>query len=190
MSEELSYGTLYRNTISDGVRRAAVKFRDRPALTFAGRSWSFAEVERASGRIARHLALLGLSKGDCVGAYARNSDAYLLFWLGCLRAGLVHVPINYALTAGELRYILDQSGAKALFHDPDVMETVNTVRMQTAVDHYGLLRGGDGDILSTAIDVNAQRIEEPYVTRRTSRNSYIRLARRRRRKAQPWRTAP
>jgi fatty-acyl-CoA synthase len=78
-----------------------------------------------------------------------------------LRAGLVHVPINYALTAGELRYILDQSGAKALFHDPNEVVTVNAVRTQATVDHYGLLRGGDGDILSTALDANALRIEEP-----------------------------
>ncbi len=47
-----------------------------------------------------------------------------MLWLGCVRIGLVHVPINYALTATELSYILDQSGAKALFHDPDLAPTV------------------------------------------------------------------
>ena len=36
----------------------------------------------------------------------RNSDAYLLAFLGCASAGLVHVPINYALTGGELTYLL------------------------------------------------------------------------------------
>ncbi len=38
-------------------------------------------------------------------------------WLACLRAGLVHVPVNYALQPGELGYIVRQSGASALVCD-------------------------------------------------------------------------
>ncbi len=151
---------LHRSTISDGLRRAAMKYRGRTALTFAGRDWSFAEIDAAAGRVAHRLAGLGLKKGDRVGAYAKNSDAYLMLWLGCVRIGLVHVPINYALTAGELSYILDQSGAKALFHDPDLAPTVDAVRKTAKVEHYGLIRGGDGDILSVTLDRNAPRIDE------------------------------
>jgi fatty-acyl-CoA synthase len=151
---------LHRNTIPDNLRRAAAKYRERTALTFAGRTWSFAELDRAAGRIAHRLLALGLAKGDRVGAYARNSDAYLLLWLGCVRVGLVHVPINYALTSGELRYILDQSGAKALFYDADLSVTIDVVRSDAKVKHYGLVRGGDGDILSTSLDGNAPSVEE------------------------------
>ena len=152
--------SVHRNTIPDGVRRAAAKFRDRTALTFAGRTWSFAAIEAAAGRIAHRLQALGLQKGDRVGAYARNSDAYLLLWLGCARIGLVHVPINYALTAGELKYILEQSGAKALFHDADLAEVVDAVRSEAKVAHYGVIRGAAGDVLSTALDASAPRIDE------------------------------
>jgi fatty-acyl-CoA synthase len=151
---------LHRSTIPDGLRRSAMKYRGRTALTFAGRDWSFAEIDAAAGRVAHRLAGLGLKKGDRVGAYAKNSDAYLMLWLGCVRIGLVHVPINYALTAGELSYILDQSGAKALFHDADLAPTVDAVRKTAKVEHYGLIRGGDGDILSTTLDRNAPRIDD------------------------------
>ncbi|MDE2362425.1 MAG: AMP-binding protein [Hyphomicrobiales bacterium] len=150
---------LHRNSIPDNFHRAAVKYRERTALTFSGRAWSFAEIDRAAARIAHRLHALGLRKGDRVGAYARNSDAYLLLWLGCVRIGLVHVPINYALTAGELRYILDQSGAKALFYDPDLSAVVDVMRREAGVAHYGLVRDGAGDILSTALDKNAPRID-------------------------------
>ncbi len=105
---------LRRNTIADGTRRAAAKFRDRVALTFADRQWTFVALESAAGRLAHRLVAFGLKKGDRVAAYARNSDAYLILWLACSRAGLVHVPINYALTTGELKYIVGQSGARAL----------------------------------------------------------------------------
>jgi fatty-acyl-CoA synthase len=107
-----------RDTVGDALRRAARRFRDRTALRFADRSWSFAELDRAADRVARALLAAGLSRGDRVVAYGRNSDGYLLLWLGCARAGLVHVPANYALTAPELGYIVGQCGARALFHDP------------------------------------------------------------------------
>ncbi|MCB1540256.1 MAG: AMP-binding protein [Rhodoblastus sp.] len=160
MSSAALAPALHRSTISDGLRRAAVKYRGRTALTFAGRTWSFAEIDEAAGRVAHRLAGMGLKKGDRVGAYAKNSDAYLMLWLGCVRIGLVHVPINYALTAGELSYILEQSGARALFHDPDLAPTVDAVRKAAKVEHYGLIRGGDGDILSTVLDKAGARIDE------------------------------
>ncbi len=108
-----------RDTLGDALRRAARRFRDRTALRFGPRRWSFADLDGAADRVAR--ALLGagrLSRGDRVVAYGRNSDGYLLLWLGCARAGLVHVPANFALTAGELAYIVGQCGARALLHDP------------------------------------------------------------------------
>ena len=83
-----------RDTIGDAVRRAAAKFRDREALVFLDRRWSFAAIDRAASRIAHRLLESGLRPGDRVAAYGRNSDAFFLAWLGCARAGLVHVPIN------------------------------------------------------------------------------------------------
>jgi fatty-acyl-CoA synthase len=107
-----------RDTVGDALRRAARRFRDRTALRFADRAWSFADLDRAADRVARALLAAGLARGDRVVAFGRNSDGYLLLWLGCARAGLVHVPANYALTATELAYIVGQCGARALLHDP------------------------------------------------------------------------
>ncbi|MFZ4406448.1 MAG: AMP-binding protein, partial [Paracraurococcus sp.] len=78
-----------RNTIGDAVRRAGARFRDRPALRFGDRAWSHAELDLAADRVARMLLDSGLAQGDRVVAFGRNSDAYLLLWLGCARAGLV-----------------------------------------------------------------------------------------------------
>src|ERR1700712_1531703 len=111
-----------RDTIGDGVRRAAELYRSNPALTFAGRTWSFAAVDLAADRVARFLRFLGLERGNRVAALGRNSDAYLFLWLGCTRAGLIHVPINYALTGGELEFILQQCGARALFYQQPLRE--------------------------------------------------------------------
>jgi len=152
-----------RNTIADGFRRAARKFGERTALTFAERVWSFNELDLAAGRVARALLDLGLNKGERVAAYARNSDAYLILWLACGRAGLVHVPINYALTIGELRYILDQSGARALIYDPALAPVVDQVRADNTVASFGCFTGaraGELDVLAIAQNDAAPRLEE------------------------------
>ena len=139
-----------RNVIGDAVERAAAKFRDRPALHFAGRCWSYRDLATASGRIAARLQATGLRPGDRVVAFGRNSAAYLLTWLGCCRAGLVHVPANYALTAGELEYLLHQSGAALLLHDPALAAAALEAAGAAAL---GTLHGGAGlDMLMAADD--------------------------------------
>ncbi len=139
-----------RNTIGDAVERAAAKFRDRPALHFGGRTWSYRDVATASGRIAARLQAAGLQPGDRVAAFGRNSAAYLLTWLGCCRAGLVHVPANYALTAGELAYVLRQSGAALLLHDPALAGVASEACGGAAL---GTLHGRTGlDMLDAADD--------------------------------------
>lgn len=75
-----------RNTIGDALRRSAERFRGKTALAFADRSWTYAALDLAADRVARRLLALGLQPGDRVCAYGRNSDGYLLAWLGCARA--------------------------------------------------------------------------------------------------------
>jgi fatty-acyl-CoA synthase len=125
-----------RNTIGDAVARAASHFGDRIALEFDGRSWSFRDLDAAAGRIATWLQGFGLSPGDRVAAYGRNSDGYFLLWLGCVRAGLAHVPINYALTGDELSYIVGQSGAGALFFDAPLEANLAPARAVATVRHF------------------------------------------------------
>ena len=100
-----------RNTVGDGLRRTARLFRDRSALVFGDRDWSFNALDRAADGLARHFADRGIRPGDRIAAYGRNSDAYFIAWLACVRGGFVHVPVNYALTGEELSYIVGQSGS-------------------------------------------------------------------------------
>ncbi len=152
---------IWRNSIADAIRRAAAKFRGKTALTFVDRSWTFTELEAAGARVAQRLMDSGLAKGDHVAAYGRNSDAYLILWLACTQAGFVHVPINYALTAGELTYILDQSRARALAYDAALAPVVDKVRSSVRTKYFSRFTGaqsGECDVLATALDRDAPRL--------------------------------
>jgi fatty-acyl-CoA synthase len=152
MGEAAAVSRARRNMIGDALRRVAAVQRDRVALQFGERAWSFAALYAAAGKVAVRLRAAGLARGDRVVAYGRNSDAYLLGWLGCVRAGLVHVPANYALSAPELAYILRQSGAAMILHDPALAGTVAAACAEVPVGHVGTLHGGAGlDVLEAAL---------------------------------------
>ena len=105
-----------RNTIGDAIHRACAVFRDRVALRFADRVWTYAALDTETDLMARRLLASGLRRGERVVAYGRNSDHYLLGWVACCKAGLIHVPANYALSPVELGYIIRQSGARLVLH--------------------------------------------------------------------------
>lgn len=107
-------------TVDGILRRSARRTPARAALHYGARSWTYAELDDAVSRAAQVLRDTGLAPGDRVGAYGHNSDAYLIAFLACARAGLVHVPVNQNLTGDDLAYILGQSGSALVLTDPDL----------------------------------------------------------------------
>lgn len=126
------------STVDGVVRRAARRTPDRAALVFGDRTWTYRELDDAVSRTAAHLLQLGVSPGDRVATYGKNSDAYVLAFLGCSRAGAIHVPINFALTGEELSYLITQSGSSVLYVDPALRARVDALDEQPA--HVRMLR--------------------------------------------------
>ena len=135
------------STVDDIVHRSAVRAPERVALIFAGRTWTYRALDDAASRAAAYLLALGLSRGDRVATVGANSDAYLLAFLGCSRAGLVHVPVNYALTGRELAYILSQSGSRIALVDSELFASVSAVRGDTCLEQILVLHGAIDAVL-------------------------------------------
>jgi len=130
-----------RNTIGDAVGRACAIYRDRVALRFADRVWTFRQLDAATDAIAGRLIAAGLRRGDRVVAFGRNSDHYLLAWIGCCKAGLIHVPANYALSPGELGYIVRQSGAALVLHGEGLAVSAETAGAAAVRSIAALMQG-------------------------------------------------
>jgi fatty-acyl-CoA synthase len=143
---------LRRNTVGDAVRRAARLFRNRSALVFGDRDWSFNALDRAADRVAAHFAGLGLNAGDRIAAYGRNSDAYFIAWLACVRGGFVHVPVNYALIGEELSYIVGQSGSRLVLAGATLEGNLAGIEIPT---------GWLEDLIAVALDEAAPAAPEP-----------------------------
>ncbi|MCF3132378.1 acyl-CoA synthetase [Streptomyces olivochromogenes] len=106
------------STVDGVLRRSARRTPARVAVEYGDRTWTYAELDEAVSRAAGLLLGEGLVPGDRVGAYGHNSDAYLIAFLACSRAGLVHVPVNQNLTGQDLAYIVGQSGSTLVLADP------------------------------------------------------------------------
>jgi len=140
---------VYPSTVGAVLRRTAGRLPGRLALTFADRRWTYAELDRGADRVAAALLALGLTHGDRVAAFGKNSDAYLLLYLGCARAGLVHVPVNFNARGDELAYLLTQSEPTAAFVDAALTAHVGAVEDRLGELHRGALRD---DVLAWALD--------------------------------------
>ena len=136
--------------VDDLLRRSAERVPERAALHFGTRTWTYADLDTAVTRAAARLLGLGAVAGERVAASGRNSDAYLIGFLACARAGLVHVPINYALQGEELTYLLDQSGSALVLTDPALRPALEDVLQETGVRQVLDLRDGPGCLLEEA----------------------------------------
>ncbi|MFE3632664.1 acyl-CoA synthetase [Streptomyces sp. NPDC059168] len=108
------------STVDGVLRRSARRTPARIALEYDGRAWTYEALDDAVTRAAGLLRAHGLAAGDRVAAYGHNSDAYLIAFLACARAGLVHVPVNQNLAGDDLAYIVGQSGSALVLADPDL----------------------------------------------------------------------
>lgn len=96
--------------------------RDRGVSGFIetddGRIFSHADAAGESARLANLLLALGAKRGDRIAVQAEKSPASLFLYLGCLRAGLVYLPLNTAYQRGELAYFIEDAEPRVIVCSP------------------------------------------------------------------------
>src|SRR5947209_19462223 len=99
--------------MSVGLWSIAAEDPARPAITApGGATRTFGEVAAASNQLVHGLRGLGLGSGDVVATVLANEPTMLELSMTALQGGFYLTPINHHLTAAEIAYILEDSGAR------------------------------------------------------------------------------
>jgi fatty-acyl-CoA synthase len=98
---------------------------DQPASPLGDLTWR--EVADLARRQAARLDELGIAPGDRVAVVSQNSARLLTSFFGVAGWGRVLVPVNFRLSRDEVAYIIEHSGARVLFVDPELDDALADV---------------------------------------------------------------
>ncbi|WP_349826847.1 AMP-binding protein [Brevibacterium litoralis] len=126
--------------LDDYLRRWATERPDTVAVHFYGTDITYAELDRQVGAFAGWLRAQGVQAGDRVGVYLTNCPQFTVAFLGILRIGAVHVPINPMFKSAELAYELADAGVSVLLAHPEFAATIDRAREELAAGTTPTLR--------------------------------------------------
>jgi fatty-acyl-CoA synthase len=118
------------NLCCDDLEAAVDRYSDRPALTFEGRTVSFAEMDALANRYAHWAKSQGLTRGQTVALFMPNRLEYLPIWYGLSKVGVICALINNQLTGAGLAHCLNISGALHVLVDGETSPALMAVREQ------------------------------------------------------------
>ncbi len=98
----------------DELRATFAEQSSRPAITYQDRTLTYGELDARAHRCAARMRRLGLEPGDRVAIVTADKLPFLAAHLGTLYASAVSLPLNPRSTADELRYFLQDSGARVV----------------------------------------------------------------------------
>lgn len=110
----------------DVLAANAASHGDRTLLLHEGRRITYGELDRLSNRAAHALTALGVAKGDRVTLALGSSVEWVAAAFGALKAGAVLHPINPALGAAELGYVLAHAAPRLILADGAAAERLST----------------------------------------------------------------
>ncbi len=89
----------------------------REAMLYAGERITYGDLIDRAERVAGWLQGRGIGPGAVVAVLMKNSAAFIELALGTSHCGAVFLPINFRLSADEVAYIVENSGARLLLVD-------------------------------------------------------------------------
>jgi fatty-acyl-CoA synthase len=126
-----------------GERVGVVDEPEQPAASLG--EMTYAEVGALARRQAARLDQLGIGVGDRVAVVSHNSARLMTSFFGVAGSGRVIVPVNFRLRPDEVKYIVEHSGARVLYVDPELDDELKGV----TAEHRFVL-GNDEDLYAPA----------------------------------------
>jgi malonyl-CoA/methylmalonyl-CoA synthetase len=121
----MSFLNSFTENVGKYPNKTAIEFIDPPLQRF-----TYAELNTLVDRTTAYLQGLGVQKGDRVAIQLSKSLEFILIHLGTIRLGAISLPLNLAYPLDELKYFLEDSGAKLFFALESSKEKIEPILSQ------------------------------------------------------------
>jgi long-chain acyl-CoA synthetase len=121
------------DSLFDLLSKAALKHRNKPALTFYGRTWSYKETVSISEWLAGSLYNAGFTKGDRLSIMLPNSPHYIFSLFAGFRLGGITVQVNPMYVEREIEYVLKDSESEYMVVLDALYPKVKQVKANTSL---------------------------------------------------------
>ena len=101
---------------------------DGEAMTYLGRTWTWAQLHERVHRAACGLRELGVARGDVVGFLDKNHPACVEISMAAGSIGAANAVVNWRMAGDEIDYVVNDSGAKVLFVGAELMPAIEAIR--------------------------------------------------------------
>ncbi len=104
------------------LEESAKHYGGKTAIVLGDRRLSYAELDKASNKVANALIKMGVSKGDRVAMLLSNSPEFVVLYFGIIKVDAVAVPLDTKYKVGELASLFDDSQPKVLVTENPFLE--------------------------------------------------------------------
>lgn len=101
---------------------------DAEAISYLGRSFTWAQFYDRVQRLAGALAERGIGRGDVVAFLEKNHPACVETTLAAASLGAATAIINFRLAGDEIDYVLNDSGAKLMIVGAEFKDGIDKIR--------------------------------------------------------------
>ena len=115
--------------ITELFARRVAEAPDTVALTFEGRALTYRELDAAANRLAHVLAAGGVGPGERVALVTERSADAVVAILAVLKTGAAYLPIDPAVPASRIEYILS---------DAKPIAAITTAELRARLDGYDI----------------------------------------------------
>ncbi|MDI3326927.1 MAG: o-succinylbenzoate--CoA ligase [Alicyclobacillaceae bacterium] len=114
------------------------------ALIYGERRLTYRELNRRVNRLANALNEMGVRQGDRVAGLLPNGNEILEIMFACAKLGAIFVPVNFRLTAEEVRYVLEDSASRSFFYHRSLAPVAEPLRETCPQILHRVCVGGEG----------------------------------------------
>jgi long-chain acyl-CoA synthetase len=117
------------------LQESAQSFPQNVAMVFAGKSFSYRELQEYVNALANALISLGVQKGDRVALLLPNSPPYIVGYYAILKVGAIAVNLNPLSVERELLHLLNHAEAKTIIVAEPLLPRITCAAPQNSLQN-------------------------------------------------------